>query len=281
MHSALARAPTILLAVSLASLPLPAPGQVPATPSPRPPLVVHSGQAYRWAAPRHWRATEGRNVLEIAAPDGLTGVSLSYVLGMFGHTTPERYLQLVLRSAPYQHLRVASYRELASEPSVIPGMPWRVGYAELTYVYRGVPVRAAAIAGVIQGSGQYVATVIGWQAPEAARADASAWLPRVARSIVITDASWAVTMARSSLPRNIPHDDIYGSYNRAWTARGVPQGRLSQMRREGTMGYEEMQSPTSGLRYEMPLDLYDSTIAGYRNPDKPGEVLVRPPELHR
>jgi hypothetical protein len=247
--------------------------------NPRPPLVVRTGQAYRWAAPRDWRATEGQNVLEIAAPDGLTGVSLSYVLGMFGRATPASYLEMVLRSAPYQNLRVLGFRDLGTEPSVIPGMPWRLGYAELAYVYRGTPVRAAAMAGVIQGSGQYVATVIGWQAPDTTWSDASGWLPRVARSIVITDASWAVAMARSSLPRNIPHDEIYGAYNRAWTARGVPEARLSQMRREGTMGYEEMQSPATGERYEMPLDLYDATVGGYRNPDRPREILVRPPEL--
>lgn len=245
----------------------------------RPALVAQQGQAYRWVAPRGWRATEGQNVLEIAAPDGLTGASLSYVLGMFGRGTPRGFLDMVLAGAPYQDLRILSFQDLAPQPSVIPGMPWQVGYAELSYIYRGTPVRAGAMVGVIQGSGQFVATLVGWQAPASSWDEARHWLPRVAQSITITDASWAVAMARSSLPRNIPHDYIYGRYNQAWTARGVSEARLSQMRREGTMGYEEMQSPTTGERYEMPLEAYDATVGGYRNPERPREVLVRPPEL--
>jgi hypothetical protein len=45
------------------------------------------------------------------------------------------------------------------------------------------------------------------------------------------------------------------------------------------MGYEEMQSPATGERYEMPLEAYDATVGGYRNPERPREILVRPPEL--
>jgi hypothetical protein len=245
----------------------------------RPVLATQRGQAYRWVAPRGWQASEGQNVLEIAAPDGLTGASLSYVLGMFGRGTPRGFLDMVLGSAPYQNLRVLSFQELGTQPSVLPGMPWNVGYAELAYTYRGVPVRAAAMVGVIQGAGQFVATVVGWQAPAPAWEQARHWLPRVAQSITITDASWATAMARSTLPRNIPHDYIYGRYNEAWTARGIPEARLSQMRREGTMGYEEMQSPTTGERYDMPLEYYDPTVGGYRHPERPREILVRPPEL--
>jgi hypothetical protein len=75
-------------------------------------------------------------------------------------------------------------------------------------------------------------------------------------------------MARSSLPRNIPHDCIYGAYHRAWAARGVSESRPSQMRREATMRYEEMQSPTTKQRCDLPLDRY-ATIGGYRNPEPP------------
>jgi hypothetical protein len=247
----------------------------------RPVLQLQRGAAYQWSAPSGWRATEGQNVLELAAPDGLTGASLAYVLGAFGQGTPRGFLEMVLRTAPYQNLRFVSFQDLGTQPSVLPGMPWKVGYAELSYTYRGAPVRAGAMVGVIQGAGQYVATLVGWQAPAAAWDQARHWLPRVAQSIFITDASWAVTMARSTLPRNIPHDYIYGSYNQAWSARGIPEARLSQARREGMMGYEAMQSPSTGERYDMPLEYYDPAAGGYRNPEQPREILVRPPELRR
>lgn len=62
-------------------------------------------------------------------------------------------------------------------------------------------------------------------------------------------------------------------------ARGIPAAKISQAQQEGTMGYELMASPATGRKYEMPLELYDATIGGYRNPDRPNEKLVRPPAL--
>ena len=68
---------------------------------------------------------------------------------------------------------------------------------------------------------------------------------------------------------------------KAFEARGLSQDRISQARREATMGYELMESASTGRRYEMPLETYDGTIGGYRNPNRPSEILVRPKEFRR
>ena len=39
------------------------------------------------------------------------------------------------------------------------------------------------------------------------------------------------------------------------------------------MGYERLVSPETGKYYNMPLETYDGTVGGYRNPDHPDEIL--------
>ena len=111
--------------------------------------------------------------------------------------------------------------------------------------------------------------------------DDRAYLMRVAQSAVITNAREVAGQDTVMLPKNIPHDYVYGSYNKAFEARGLSQDRISQARREATMGYELMESASTGRRYEMPLETYDGTIGGYRNPNRPNEILVRPKEFRR
>jgi hypothetical protein len=149
----------------------------------------------------------------------------------------------------------------------------------MTFTYRGTPVRAGAIVGVANGYGQYAGTVMAAQTPVAQWTENRAYLLRVAQSAVITNPRQVAGLDMVQLPKNIPHDYVYGDFNKAYHARGVPMARISQAQREGMMGYELMESPETGRRYEMPLELYDPKIGGYRNPDRPNELLVRPKEL--
>lgn len=246
---------------------------------PRPPLVVTHGAYFRVSIPKGWRFIENANAFEAHAPDGATGSTASIALGMFGsNVTPRAYLEMVLRSLGHSDARVVSWQDLQPEPAFA-NFRWQRGYGEMTFTYRGTPVRAGAIVGVIQGSGQYGGVIMAAQAPVARWAQDRAYLLRVAQSAVITNPRQIAGVDRMALPRNIPHDEIYGSYSRAAAARGVPEAKLSQARQEGTMGYELMESPETKKQYEMPLEMYDAKIGGYRNPDRPNEKLVRPPYL--
>ncbi len=41
-----------------------------------------------------------------------------------------------------------------------------------------------------------------------------------------------------------------------------------------------LEDPTTGQRYEMPLEAYDGTAGGYRNPKRPTELLRKLPPGH-
>lgn len=245
----------------------------------RPPLVVTQGSYFRVSIPRGWHFSENANGFEAAAPDGLTGSTASIVLGMSGSgVSPRAHLELVLRSLGHADARIVAWEDLPPEPAFM-HYRWQRGYAEMTFTFRGTPVRAGALAGVIQGAGQYGGVIMAAQTPAARWARDRAYLMRVAQSAVITNPRLAAGVDRMALPRNVPHDAIFGSYANAARARGVPDDRLSQARREGMLGYELHESPATKQQYEMPLETYDATIGGYRNPDRPAEILVRPPYL--
>jgi hypothetical protein len=40
------------------------------------------------------------------------------------------------------------------------------------------------------------------------------------------------------------------------------------------MGVERVKDPATGQIYDMPIHNYDATMGGYRNPSRPGEILV-------
>lgn len=245
----------------------------------RPPLVVKQGSYFRVSMPDGWRFTENANAFEASAADGVTGSTASIALGMFGNgATPRGYLEMVLRSLGHADAHIVAWQDLAPEPAFLK-YQWARGYGEMTFTYRGTPVRAGALVGVIQGAGQYAGVIMAAQAPASRWDRDRAWLMRVAQSALITNPRQVGGLDRIALPKNVPHDYVYGDMNKAYTARGVPQAKISQAQQEGTMGYELMESPATGRKYEMPLELYDAKIAGYRNPDRPNEKLVRPPEL--
>lgn len=244
-------------------------------PIPRPALVVKQGNYFRASMPANWHWTENANAVEMAAPDGVTGSSFSIAVGMFGQATPYSYLMMTLQSLDYADTRVISWQDLPSQSAFL-NFVWQIGFAELSYTYQGQPVHAATTIGIIQGAGQYVAVIMAGQAPVEKWDESRHWLLRVAHSVTITNPRQVAGVDRMSLPGNIPHDYIYGEYNSAWESRGLTEDRLSQARREGMMGYELFQSPTTGEQFEMPLEAYDPTIGGYRNPNRPEEILVRP-----
>jgi len=41
------------------------------------------------------------------------------------------------------------------------------------------------------------------------------------------------------------------------------------------MGYERMKDTTTGQKWNMPLESYDGAAGGYRNPNRPNEILQK------
>lgn len=260
------RATLVAMLVSLAAA-TPAAGQQ------RPPLMRHNGQVFAYSIPQGWTANETTNGLDLIAPDGVTGVSGSFVLGMAGAQSPEQYLTMVLGTVPLASVRVTSRRQVPPQPGPM-GLPWQGIEVEMTGIYRGQPVHVRAISQVVQGAGQYSAMLTAMQGPAAQWSALSQWLPAIRDRIALVNPGPAGESMRRALPKGIRHDEVYGNYNKGWHERGVPMDAISAAQREGTMGYTRLEDPATGQKYDMPLDRYSASRGGFINPVRPTELLV-------
>lgn len=273
-HSGLLKGLALAIALAVAGVARPAPSaQTLAAASSRPVLQRQQGPVFAYSLPAGWRANATANGLDIAAPDGVTGVSASFVFGMFGVQSPEGHFQKILATLPLTRVHIKS--RVATPPAPGPlGLAWQGVEIEFTALSRGQPIYVRAISHVLQGSGQYSAMLTGIQGPLAQWDALRLWLPQVRDAIAIINASVAAGSMTRGLPRGIRHDEVYGNYNQAWTARGVTADRISAARREGTMGYTRQQDPLTGQIYDTPLEAYDASRGGYVNPVRPTELLV-------
>lgn len=243
------------------------------TGSARPPLEVRQGRYFRWAMPAGWRASESMSGVELAAPDGNTRVGSILLLGSPGSSRPEDFVLRSLRQLPgYGNLRLLGVRNQSTQPSGFPGLPWNVEDVDVAYLYRGVPVHSTWTCGILNIQGySYNAFMFGYQAPLERFDQARYWLWRMARDIAITNPRQVAGNDRLITPRNHPLDN--SGLIESWRQKGLSEDRISQARREATMGYEHMKDPTTGKIWDMPLETYDGSAGGYRNPERPLEIL--------
>lgn len=243
----------------------------------RPALEYRQGRAFACAVPQGWRVNETDNGIEIVAPDGVTAVVGSIVLGAAGQPTPESYLRQNLARVGQPDARFVSVRPAEEWPGPTPDFTWKGIEAEIESRQNGRPIHIRATSHILQGAGQYSAIVTGAQSPSQEWDAVKDWLPRVRDSIRLTNGAIPGASMAAALPRGIRHDDIYGRFNDAWSAREVPAADLSQARREGTMGYVRLIDPETDRIWELPLEAYDPTVGGYRNPVKPDLLLLKAP----
>lgn len=244
---------------------------------PRPALEYRQGRAFAYAVPQGWRVNETDNGIEIVAPDGVTAVVGSIVLGAAGQPTPEAYLRQNLARVGQPDARFVSVRPAEEWPGPTPGLTWKGIEAEIESRQNGRAIHIRATSHVLQGAGQFSAIVTGAQSPSEEWESVKDWLPRVRDSIRLTNGAIPGASMAAALPRGVRHDDIYGRFNDAWNARQVPAADLSQARREGTMGYVRLIDPETDRIWELPLEAYDPTVGGYRNPVKPDLLLQKAP----
>ncbi|HEX6909747.1 MAG TPA: hypothetical protein VF142_05120 [Longimicrobium sp.] len=243
----------------------------------RPPLELRQGRVFAYLLPQGWAARESDNGIEIVAPDGVTAVVASIVLGAAGRPSPERYLRDNLARVGQPDARFVSVRPAQDWPGPTPQFTWRGIEAEIESRQNGTPIHIRATSHVLQGAGQYSAIVTGAQSPSGEWASVRDWLPRVRDGIRLTDGSIPGAGMAAALPRGVRHDEVYGRFNDAWTARRVPAAELSQAQREGTMGYVRLVDPETDRVWELPLEAYDPTVGGWRNPVKPDLLLQKAP----
>ena len=237
----------------------------------RPALVVRNGRCFRWSAPEGWTESETANGVTLTAPDRVTSVSSVLLLRSMGGTTPADFTLRAVSMIPgTTDVRTLSVKNLPDQPSGY-GAPWKVQEVEMSYRTDGTILRATWTTGIVPYFGAFDAFMLGYQAPADHFDDMKLWLSPIARSVIITNPRQVAGNDTLVTPRNNPLDN--SSLIESWRQKGLSEARISQARREATMGYERAKDPETGRIYEMPLETWDGTAGGYRNPQRPTEIL--------
>lgn len=241
----------------------------------RPVLEAQQGRYFGWAAPRGWRASESTNGVSLRSPDGAQRAGFVMLLRSQGTASPRGFLTWMLSLDPTLRLQeVVGERRLPDVPGGPAGGVWQMAELEVRLLVEGAPHRGTFTCSVKNAWGLNDAMCSYAHAAAAQWAAGREWLPQLARSVRITNMAQVAGNDQLLRPRNNPLDN--SGLLESWRKRGLSEDRISQARREGTMGYERMKDPSTGRTYDMPLETWDGAAGGYRNPARPGELLVKP-----
>ena len=238
----------------------------------RPPLTVQRGQFFTWAMPAEWRANESGNGVDMTSPDGKLAASSALLAGNPGQTTPWDFLANTLGRLGATDINQISVQDLPPAPSGYPGINWEIQEFELTFTdAKSISQHAESTCGILNAYGGYSVVIQLFSAPENNYNQAKTWLPLLPQSVMAINPGQIAYQNQLIPVRNHPLDN--SGLMESWEQKNLSQDRISKAQHEGMMGYERMVSPTSGRYYNMPLETYDGTVAGYRNPDHPDEIL--------
>lgn len=240
-------------------------------------LKPYQGDVYAIKKPENWKATDNLNAIEVSDPDDpLTGVSGSIIMGAFGTQSPEGHIQFVLSSIGATNV---VYEHTSSEEQVQErwtGLTWVVKTQIFTFTdVSGNSVKAKAVAGVLQGAGQYVAMVSAFQTTPAKWNKWAPTLERIMQTIQVTDGSRVAGHDKVRLPTAADIKSDSSPLMESWEYKNRSESRTGQDYSDAILGQESgLQSPSTGQDYTLPLSSYDPTEGGYRNPDNPTEILT-------
>ena len=238
----------------------------------RPPLLLRQGQYFAWAMPIDWRAYESGNGVDMVSPDGRLIANSVLLTGSTGQATPWSFLVTLLTQLGDRDINGLSTRDFPSLPSGYPGIDWQIQEFELTFTdTSGISRRADCTCGVCNAYGGYSVLMQSFSAPVNEFDRAKTWLPLLAQSVVTTNPGQIAYQNQLIPVQNRPLDN--SGLMESWQQKRLSQDRIAKAQQEGMMGYERMVSPTTGQHYNMPLETYDGTVGGYRNPDHPDEIL--------
>lgn len=240
------------------------------TAAPRPVLNEMRNRDFRWLAPDGWRAEPTAAGLTLEAPDGITQVSAVVLHSSMGTVSPQQFLSQALGQLGYRNVQVTGVNDLPPLPSGYGAAQWRMQEFAASYVANGRPVRGSWLVGIVGGWGTFDALMAGYQSPADAFDGAALWLAHIARNIVRV----SEVERGYPLPKNRPLDN--SGLIESWRRKGLSEDRISQARREGTMGYERMYDSKADRYYNMPLERWDGTVGGYRSPLDSTRLLVKP-----
>jgi hypothetical protein len=234
-------------------------------------LQPHQGRYFRWTAPPGWRVSETNAGVTLTSPDGRLSASLASLLRSRGSRTPAAFLQWVFTHVPsYKNARVLSTSHLPSQRMSY--QVWQFIEAKVSFTDNGLPVTGTYKVGTANYAGLNDAMIVGYRAANGDFTQAQSFLPRMARSIVLTNAVEANGNNTLIRPKNNPLDN--SGLIKAGQNRDRVREHASEAWREGMMGTEPTIDPKTGTQRNTPLGDYNGARGGYVNPERPGELLT-------
>lgn len=238
-------------------------------------LERQSGRAFAWDCPQGWTAQETSTGVVLDAPDGVTAVQADFLQGM-DFLSPEQHLNQWVAMLGVPDARVISAESLPpTQHPILPGVMFNRTRRVYETTLNGRRVRTQFICGTGSGSGgvDYSAFVYAFKGSAEDFDRNQQWLPAVAESLQIIDGQAARSGYITIGPINRPMDNTVVD---DWNARHAADGRLSDNQQDATMGNQRVQD-ANGRQYIVPLNAYDPSVQGWRNPNNPGEILTPVP----
>jgi hypothetical protein len=203
-------------------------------------LQPHQGSYFKWAAPPDWRQSESNAGVTLTSPDGKYSAFLATLFRSRGSRTPLNFLQWVLGRMGCTNVRVLSTKNLPAQRMSYE--VWQFVEVTLSYTENGLPVTGVIKSGVANYSGMNDAMIVGYRAAQSDFQNAQSFMPRIAKSIVLTNAAGANGNDTLLRPKNHPLDN-------------TPVIQAGQNRQKGVD--EAMRKGANASRGT--VDLYDSS----------------------
>ena len=243
-------------------------------------LVGYTGQVFGAKVPEGWSILDNESGIEIVDPSDLnTGASGIVAVGWYGYQTPDGFIEYMLQAIGATDINYEneSDQEEITDPAT--GLKWQMKSKTFTFSKDGKILKAKVSAGVLNGYGQFMGMIIGFQTTPDKWAMWAPTLERVAKSITIINSSKAGGIDKVRLPTASDLANDSSPLMESWEYRNKVGDRSSHEFSDAIMGQEtDLYSPSTGQDYTMSLSAYDPTIGGYRNPDNTSEILIDPYE---
>lgn len=248
------------------------------TGSPAYTLVTYRGEVFGAKVPSDWNTTSNQSGIEIAdSNDSNTGASGVVAVGWFGFQTPDGFINLLLESIGATDIRTESESATETISDPFTNLTWEMKTRTFTFQKAGVHLKAKASVGIVNGYGQYIALLTAFQTTPVKWGQWAPTLERIATSITIINPATAGGAHTVRLPSAADLANDSSPLMDSWEYRNKVQERTSHEFSDAIMGQEtDLVSPSTGRTYTLPLNAYDPTKGGYRNPEKWEEILADP-----
>jgi len=241
-------------------------------------LVAYKGQVFGAKIPKGWKVTDNESGIDIMDPkDHDTGAAGAVAVGWYGYQSPDGFISFLLEAIGATNVKYLNQSAEESIKDPTSGLVWKMKTKTFTFQKGGKTIKAKASAGVLNGYGQFMGMIIAFQTTPGKWGKWAPTLERVAKSIAIINPAQAGGIDKVRLPTAADLANDSSPLMDSWEYRNSAQEKTSHEFSDAIMGQEsDLTSPSTGESYTLPLTSYDPTVGGYRNPDKPSEILTDP-----